>query len=324
MSSNTPNNNDQEIDLRQVSQKMGQAYENFLSWIFRGFLFVKRNLIVLIILFVIGAGIGYYLDKKTNSYSSEIIVKPNYKSTDYMYSKVELLQSKIKEGDTVFLKKIGIKKSQKLSFIEIKPIVDVYKFIENNEQNFELIKLMAEDGDLNKIVQDKVTSKNYPFHSIYFTTGEITDQKNTVEPIINFLNDSDYYAEQKRVHIENIKMKMVSNDSIIKQIDAILNMFSKNQSGAKGSQLVYYNENTQLNEMLKTKELLIQDNANIRIELLSADYVVKLNSSVLNIKDTKSINEKMKFILPIVFILLFLIINSFLKFYKSQLRKINT
>lgn len=325
--STTPkhNSDDQEIDLSQISRKLGQLYENFLSWIFRGILFVKRNLIILSILFVIGAGIGYFMDKSAKVYNNEIIVSPNFGSTDYLYSKINLLQAKIKERDTGFLKKIGIINTKKISFIEIQPIVDVYKFVDNKEQNFELIKLMAEDGDLNKIVEDKMTSKNYPYHVISYTTAEITDERKTINPIMAFLNETDYYTTQQKVHLENVKIKMATNDSIVKQIDGILNQFSKNISGnsSKNNQLVYYNENTQLNEVIKTKEGLIEENANMRLGLVNVDKVIKLNSTVLNIRNTKSINGKMKFAVPFVFILLFLAVNAFITFYKSQMQKIN-
>ncbi len=40
--------------------------------------------------------------------------------------------------------------------------------LSNNEQNFELIELMAENGDLKKIVKETTTSKNYNYHTIYF------------------------------------------------------------------------------------------------------------------------------------------------------------
>ena len=61
-----------------------------------------------LILFLIGAGLGYYLDKTTNVYDHQLIVTPNFGSSDYLYAKVEQLNAKIKEEDTLFLKAIGI------------------------------------------------------------------------------------------------------------------------------------------------------------------------------------------------------------------------
>jgi hypothetical protein len=59
----------------------------------------------------------------------------------------------------LFLKNsVGLKHPEILKGIKIKPIIDVYKFIENQTENFELIKL-AEAGDINKILEDNLTSK---------------------------------------------------------------------------------------------------------------------------------------------------------------------
>ena len=46
MSSNAPQQTDnQEIDLGQISKKVSEGYESLLTAIFRGILFLKRNLI---------------------------------------------------------------------------------------------------------------------------------------------------------------------------------------------------------------------------------------------------------------------------------------
>ena len=134
MSSNSPINSDnQEIDLTQIAQNVNGIFESLLNRVFRFILFIKRNIIVLTALFIVGAVIGFYLDKKIKSYNNQIIVSPNFGSTDYLYAKVNLIQSKINEGDTLFLKEIDVTNTKKFGKIEIEPIIDVYKFIENNK-----------------------------------------------------------------------------------------------------------------------------------------------------------------------------------------------
>src|SRR5690606_23744407 len=130
----------------------------------KGIQFFVRNWIIILILILTGFGLGILLDKTQKSYEHQIIVTPNFGSTDYLYSKIDLIDSKIKENDTLFLKNVvGIQQSKNLKSIEIKPIADVYNFIQNKPENFELIKLMAEDGDINKVLQENITSKNYTF-----------------------------------------------------------------------------------------------------------------------------------------------------------------
>lgn len=321
MSSNTPNYNDQEIDLRQVSQKMGRAYEGFLSWIFRGFLFVKRNLIVLIILFVIGAGIGYYLDKNTKVYDHEVIVNSNFSSVDYAYSQVNLINSKIGEGNISFLKSIGIKNPKSLGEISIEPINDVYQFAEQREHNFELIKLMAEDGDINKVMEGEVTSKNYKQHKIKITTRGVIDKKLVIDPILNYLNSSEYFKAIQKSLTESTKLRYIENEKTIAQIDAILTTLGKGATEG-GDKMVYYNnENTQLNDVLLTKNKLIQEQAFIKVDLISSSKIIQENSTSLNIKNRKGMNGKLKIILPILFIVAFLSIILLRGFYKAQALK---
>lgn len=324
--SNSPqiNPNDQEIDLSQLSKKIGDKIQSFIDWLFDGILFIRRNIIIIGVLFIIGAGLGFYLDKKTKIYDHQVIVTPNFGSTDYLYSKISLINSKIKEGDTMFLKQIGIKNPKKFTGIEVEPIVDVYRFINNSAQNFEMLKLMAEDGDLKKIVEENLTSKNYTFHNISFTTKDITSEQNTLSPILNYLNESEFYKKIQKESLNNIHLKIKENDSIIAQINGVMNQFSKAVgSNQKSDKLVYYNENTQLNEVLKTKEALINEQGAKRLELVTSDRIIKESSFTLNVENNKMSNGKKKIILPFLFIGLFILFGMIRRFYRRQLAKRN-
>ena len=324
MSSNSQNNPDnQEIDLSQVSRKLGQAYENFLSWIFRGFLFVKRNIITFVVLFIIGAGLGFYLDRTTTVYNHEIIIAPNFGSTEYAYSKVNLINSKIKENDVRFLKSIGITEPKLISEIEIEPITDIYNFVNGREQNFEMIKLMAEDGDINKIIADETTSINYTNHRLKITTTKTINEKQIIDPILKYLNESNYFTDLQKSVQESTRLKIKANERTIAQIDSLLSNFSSMSKGnGKSDKLVYYNENTQLNDILQTKNELILDLANRKIELINISDIIKDNSIVLNVKNNKSLNGKMKFVIPFIFISIFLGLGILRAFYRSQMAKL--
>jgi len=154
------NSDDQQIDLFLISAKIGEFFQGINTIIFKAIQFVLKHIVILGILFVIGVGLGMYFDKTNKVYDHEIIVQPNFESTDYLYAKVALLTSKIKQKDSVFLKAIGIKNPSKLVKIDIAPVIDIYKFINSGDKdrnvlNFELLKLMADDGDLKKIVEEK-------------------------------------------------------------------------------------------------------------------------------------------------------------------------
>jgi len=320
-SQNKPAN--EEVDLSMVSKGIGDFIDNVKSLVFQTIQFVLRHIIVIGILLALGVGLGIYLDKTRKTYDHQIIVQPNFGSVDYLYAKIDLLESKVKENDTIFLQKIGIKDASDFARIDIKPVVDVYRFINNSDQNFELLKLMSEDGDIKKIVEEKATSKNYPYHLISFKTKTRISHKDFIVPLMAYLNNSTYYTVMQKEYLNNLRIKMQANDVTIAQIDGFLNSFSNTVNGSsKSDKLVYYNENTQLNDVIQTKDRLVKEQGNLRIELVNADKIVKENSNTINIENNESINGKLKLILPLLFILMYLSVHYFIRFYKTQKARI--
>ena len=234
-----------------------------------------------------------------------------------------MINSKIKEGDSIFLKdSLGVNEFKHLKDIKIEPIADVYKFIENKPENFDLIKLLSEDENIKKVILDNTTSKNYAYHIIDFSTSESTTPEKTVKPILYYLNNSDYFKSIQKEYLNNIKLKMTANDSIISQINGVLNSFTSAVNGSqRNDKLIYYNENTQLNDIIETKDKLIKEQGYYRLDLVDSGKIIKNTGSIINIKNTGSINGKRKFILPFVFILVFILVVFFKSFYKNQLEK---
>lgn len=326
MSTKVPQNSeDQEVDLVLISKKINSFFESIKASIFNVIQFFVQNWIVVLLLVVAGFGLGIFLDKTQKSYEHQIIVTPNFGSTDYVYAKIDLIDSKIKEKDTLFLKNIvGIQQPEVLKSIEIKPIADVYNFIKNKPENFELIKLMAEDGDINKVLQENITSKNYTFQTIILGTKSKISEDKIVKPLLKYFNTSDYYSKVQKEAYRSVQLKINKNDTIIKQIDGILNNVSKStNSSAKSDKLVYYNENTQLNDVIKTKDGLINEQAIHQIELITFDKIVKEISVTANIESVKFIGKYLKFLLPLLFVALFVFCRFFIAFYKKQ-KHLNT
>jgi hypothetical protein len=114
---------------------------------------------------------------------------------------------------------------------------------------------------------------------------------------------------------------MKANDSTIAQIDGLMNQFKNRTNSNHSEKLVYFNENTQLNDIILTKETLFREQANLRISLVNLDKIVKETSIILNDKNTKGTNGKMKFIVPFIFLLLFIGLKGLWSFYKKQALK---
>ena len=321
MSTKVPQNSDQEIDIFQLSRSIGSFFDRINRSIFRVIQFFIRNWIVVLVLVVLGAALGYYLDSSKKSYNNQVVVTPNFESVDYLYAKVDLIQAKIVSGDVDFIRNtVGIADPKAIRKIEIKPIADVYKFIEDKEQNFELIKLMAEVGEVKKVLEDNVTSKNYTYHTISFLSNGLVNEKEVVAPLLKYLNNSAYFNSIQKIGYKNLEREIAQNDTIIAQIDHVLNGLSSTaKNSLKNDKLVYYSENLQLNDIIKTKQKLVTEQGKNRFRLVSFDKTIKDINATLNINENKTVNGNFKIWLPIFFIFLFVLVSLFRKFYRKQL-----
>ena len=154
------NSQDQEIDLGQIGTGIKNFFNGIVNSIFDFIFFVKKKLVIIGGLFVVGVALAFLLDSKT--YNHEISVIPNFGSNEYLYKKIEQIDTKLREEDEAFFKQLGIKNFKDVISVEIEAFPAIYNFVNNKEQgnNFELIKLMAEDGNIDKIMKDEITSKN--------------------------------------------------------------------------------------------------------------------------------------------------------------------
>lgn len=185
-----------------------------------------------------------------------------------------------------------------------------------------MVKLLSEDGDIKKVVTDKITSKNYANHKISIKTKDKISNKNTLEPLLNYLNTNDYFNNIKESKLNSINIKISENQGIISQINGLINQFSSAiNSPQKSDKLVYYNENTQLNDVLKNKENLISETSYLKLQLIDLSKTIKDTSSVINIKDNEKLNNKLKFFLPLIFIFIFIFVGFVKNFYKKEALK---
>lgn len=315
------NSQDQEIDLGQIGIGIKNFFNNCLNTFFDFIFFIKKKIIIIAGLFVVGVVLGYFLDEN-GSYNQDILVIPNFESNEYLYKKVAFLNSRIIEKDTSFFKSIGILNSKHIGKIEIKAVNGVFKFINQgtgNQQNFELIKLMAEEGNIEEIIKSDATSKNYYVHNITFKTSKKITQKEVVDPILSYLQDNDFYKIQQKIQQKNITDKLNFNDSLMVQIDKLLLNLSSNKGGN-----ISFSEEKGISELINKKDKLILENQMLFLRQHEFEEIIKTQNISLNNINSKGLNNKMKFALPFIFVLIYFALFGFILVYKKQLERINS
>ena len=327
------NSQDQEIDLGQIGKGIKNFFNGIVNSIFDFIFFVKKKIVIIGGLFVVGVVLGYFLDQNTKKYTSEIIVAPNLGGSDYLYAKINLIKSKLKEDDKTFFKSIGISNTENILNIKIEPIIDIYAFVntsqaiaENaqNTQNFELIRLLAESEDINKVIEDEKTSKNYPHHKISIITLKKVEG-DIIKSILNYLNSDKYLNKLLAITKENVLIKMKKNEEQILQVDNLIKQISINLAREKSaSNLVYNNENNEINNLFAFKNGLINEIATQRITLENIKLYIRDVSTTTNIVESNGVNNKLKLLLPLVFVFLYLFGYFFKSLYDRQSARINS
>jgi hypothetical protein len=313
------NSQEQEIDVSQIGKSISKGFQKAINKCFDLLFFMQKKLLIVFVLLVVGGGLGFYLDKEPN-YTNDIVVIPNFGSNDYLYNKINLISLKLKEKDQAFFTKIGIKNIKDFISIDIQPVNGIYNFInsESQKNNFEFIKLLTENGDVEKIMQDQTTSKNYYLHGINIKTAIAYQQKDLIDPLLKYLQQSDYFIKLQKIQLNNLEEKLVANKSIISQIDQIVLSLNQNKTGVG----VSISENTGLSDLIQKKDNLINENQKLTTNRLEFEKIIKDQDILLNQMNISGANNKMKFILPILFVLFYLIGYWFSKVYTQQKQRI--
>ena len=312
------NSQDQEINLGQVGDQIKSFINGIIDSLFDFLFFIKKKIIIVGGLFILGIVLGVFLDKNV-SYNQDISVIPNFGSNEYLYTKTAFLQSRLKEKDAAFFNKIGVKDYDKITNIKVEAFNGVFGFIGSNEQNFELLKLMAEDGNLKEIIKEDFTSKNYYSHNITISTSEKINQKEVIDPILKYYQENKFYKKQQEIHQENIDEKIKFNDSLVKQIDGLIIKLSDSKSSSN----VTISENSSITALINKKDELIKESQNLKLNKGEYEEIIKVINVSSNNLNTKGLNNKMKLLLPFLFVFLYLVGFTFNNLYQRQLARIN-
>lgn len=305
-------NIEKEVDVIDLGKSIKSLIYGLSKGLLDFSLFIKRRALIISVIVVVAFGIGYTGDKLLQKFQSYVIVSANFESSDYLYNTINLLNSKVKQKDKKFFEKIGIKNYENIVEIDVEPVIDVYHFISLNPQNFEMIKLLAEDGDTNETIKDLTTSKNYAAHQIKVVTDDDVVSKGVIQNILKYLNSNEYHDNLRLATIRNIDFRIESNKQMIAQIDKIVEEFSKsNEQSSKNvsDKLVYYNDNMQLNDIIATRNELVVQQGNLILDKAAFSQFIKEKSTTLNVRDNKSITSKLKIVLPILVLFIFFLSN---------------
>ena len=303
MSDQNKKSMNEEIELSVFFRGFRNFGVNLIKLLFQALSFYRKYIIVVLILVIGGAVGGYFMDESfKKNYKNEIIVIPNFGSTEYLYTSITMINSKLKNKELGFFESIKLPDARSLREITIEPVKDVYAMVTKEKTNIDVFKLLAEKGDIAKITSELNTSQHFKFHKITIYKKGSSFGDKSINALLDYLNKNEYYDEYGKVAIDNAKKKIVKNNEMISQIDTLLNTFRK--TGTVKEQGISINQNSQLNDLVLTKEALISDNKKNELDLIDGSKTIREVSIINDIIEDRLIASKM-ISLPLLLLALF-------------------
>jgi hypothetical protein len=308
-----PSSVDDDIDLNEVIKAIGDFFKKIVLGILSIFKFYYKHKFILLGLIVFGAILGYFYEQNAEkTYTNDLLVTPNFESSDYLYTKIEVLENKLFQDDTIFLKDIFGKDYEDVSSIEIKPVIDIYNFVSRKDTYQDLFQLLFEEEGNIEFIEDPINSRNFKFHHIYFEVQGEDSHEILTDSLQKYLNDNVYFKQLSLLNIENLNTQLKENRSMIKQIDSLVSYAKKDKFLEIGTTGLNFSDNAGLNNLLSTKKELVKQEKDIQANLVNQETTIKvvdINYKFLNSEDFFNKNKVKLFplLLLIVYSFIFLI-----------------
>ncbi len=320
---NNPQNNSDEIDLGQLFQMIGNGFNKLFRGFLKVFLYLKKNTIILVVLVVVGAGIGYGLSKIiSKKLKTEVIVKPQMDSKNYLYDVINEIQANLKAKDTAFFISIGL---DEISFEGLEISISKVRSDGSDESDIgylELLQSFENTEAISDIVRAELKNKSSFNHRITFSYKDTVQGHDFAEKVMKYINGNNYFQGLITIYRTNATSRIEENKELLKQVDEIISNYAKNMRADNAplgnERIVLDNKETvNITGLFNLKNSLIQDIESKKIELEDRTEVIKVINFGKSQPVQKSFFRKAIVIMPLGLIGLFFLA-SFLRYLNKK------
>jgi len=313
-----------EIDLGQLFNLIGKAFQKVFRAFLRVYLYFKRNIFWFAGLGILGVLTGYLVNQFIEDKQKlEVIVSPTTDDTNYLfdtraylYDVIGEIQSEIKSKDTAFFRSLGLDAAQMEGFeIDIVPLSSQDKeLLEDQSGTFEALKDFGNSEAISEILQSEFRKRTKKDQRITFYFKESTPGKEYARKIMAYINSNPYYRQILQTQEVNAEKRIQRNDSLYGQIDLLLENYTvkmaREQSGSQGQFTLENQESLDVPSLFRLKNELIEDTELKKLELqMNRDPITIVNFGNAH-KVDKPLLQKNIILFPLSFMVVFLLISS--------------
>ena len=338
---------EEEIDLGSLFKIIGNGFKNLFNAIGKVFLllfhlvitllfFLKKNAIKIGLAVIIGAVLGFFLDKThPPKYHSELILKTNYGSGVQLYKQIDYLEDLVKKKDTitlaVVLKITPAEASQLTSFVveAYQPKRNLYKLYD------EYIKTVDSTYTKGITVDDfkkRINEYDYHYHEVKLKSNLKTGFRKVSAGIRNLV-ENEYFKTRRDLKSLELNQKLFILEKNLVQIDSLRSLYrvvalkeaaKQTTSSTLEISQNQFDDNKNDLELFKTSDEILDQIEKLNSEILNSENILNFVSDFgeIGVLDKKIIHKKYFQVgllfggLMLMAILLFQL-NSYLNNYKK-------
>lgn len=310
-------NASEEIDINYLFRKFKDFLKGIIRALFSILSFFIKFWIIVVILILIGVALGFYKDNVANKiYNNEGIVIPNYGSVDYLYSSIEEINNSISSSDTIFLKSIMGSDYVGLKGITIEPIADIYNTMTKSREQIDVFRILYQNQDLDKFIENLANSKYFKYHKINFTVEGDGISEKIIPELLGYFNKNKHFNGYQSIYKENAEFQMKEYKNMFTQIDTVLASMSKSFLRNQNPGVIISDNN--LSSLFQRKQEMLEEYLDAQVRLSDYSEPVKLVFMNYDIKQS-SLSRKIKY--PILLVGLFAFI-FFIRFLYIRMKLI--
>ena len=287
-----------EIDLGQLLQMLKKGFHHLGNVFLRIFLFLKKYALILLGLVLLGVAISFGLNQIiSENLKTEVIVRPNFDSKDYLYDIVDELTANIKAKNENFFSSIGIEIEDLKGFeIELVPIEDDEKedeeMVVNQMRYLEALSNFKEQSYVVDIIKSELSEKSVVDHKISFMYKNELTGPGVSRKLLELINTNDYLESLREISAKNAKTRIENNTKLIDQIDELVTNYSKSltaENNRSGTGTLYFEKENALNvpSLLALKNNLIKEIEEKNLELKQQSKII----SIINLGNTQVVKK---------------------------------
>ena len=315
----------EELDLFFFFSEIKKVFKGWVRAFFKGFDFALRRWIIILILILVGLGLGYYLQQ--NSFTgnkAKILLKVNFEMGNYLYNTVNVIDKKLKAGDTEFYEVLGLNPNNPaIRGVELTPVINVHDItddFEDTNRNLDaLLRYVEFNMEEEELYQTFTTNYNYHYLAVSLTSqGKNED----LQRLMDYINSNPILREYRDTSVKTINEKLEANKHTIEQIEMFMAEYLKREATQKEPSAQFYVEReTRPDLLLETKNELLTENQELQDALVFyKDPILALGGVEVYPKEQGILDKKMV-ILPILLVFGFLFI-AYMRYLYFYLRRI--